>query len=97
MGGDPGGGTGGRAPPRICLGSNFFRICHQPFVSSTPCHALTLQEMAAHAMNVFNPVMDAISVLTAALASGLITIGTGRAITVNKTTLASRCIATAHP
>ena len=39
-------------PPRICLGSIFFRICHQPFVTSAfrspPPPALTLQEIAAH-------------------------------------------------
>ena len=34
----PGGGGvrgGGRVPTRICLGSFFFRICHQPFVRPT--------------------------------------------------------------
>ena len=50
MGGDPGGGARPPPPPRICLGSNIFRICHQPFVTSRPppCHALTLQEIAEH-------------------------------------------------
>ena len=38
--------------PRICLGSNFFRICHQPIVTSAfrPRHALTLQEIAAQGL-----------------------------------------------
>ena len=53
MGGDPEGGRGTPRPPPMKLSEIdfFFRICHKPFLTSAfrpPCHALTLQEIAAH-------------------------------------------------
>ena len=50
MGGDPA-GTGGRTPPPWNLsGIDFFRICHQPFLTSAfRPPPLPSQEIAAHA------------------------------------------------
>ena len=49
--GGGGGGRRGDAPLEFDWDRFCFRICHQPFVTSafrTPCHALTVQEIAAH-------------------------------------------------